>query len=141
MVPRRMAAGDRTSQPTGAAPSSGYAAPPIMGRPRTLSDATFRDTVAGSALPVLVDFWAQWNSTCKALAPSIDVLAEEYEGRAIVAKLEVDANPVTPAMFGITSVPQLLFFVDGQVASRIVGYLPIDALRAELHALLEPAGR
>ena len=103
-----------------------------MARARSLTDASFRDTVVGSRLPVLVFFWAQWNSTCKAFAPTIDDLADEYTGRVDVVRLEVDANPVIPAMFGITSVPQLLLFIDGSVQWRIVGYRRIDLIRDEI---------
>jgi thioredoxin 1 len=107
-----------------------------MPRPVTLTDSTFMDTVLGSPVPVLVDFWAQWNSTCKALAPSIDVLAEEYDGRVLVAKLEVDANPVSPSMFAVASVPQLIIFSGGVASTRIPGYRPIEVLRRELDAAL-----
>ena len=68
-----------------------------MARARSLTDAGFRDAVVGSPIPVLVFFWAQWNATCKAFAPTLDVLAEEYAGRVDVVRLEVDANPATPA--------------------------------------------
>jgi thioredoxin 1 len=107
-----------------------------MARPLTLTDSTFGARVLESPIPALVDFWASWNATCKALAPSIDVLAEEYEGRVVVAKLDVDANPQTPALFGVMSVPTLLILRGGQAVSRIIGYRRIDVLRAELDELL-----
>jgi len=107
-----------------------------MARPVTLTDSTFKDTVLGSPIPVFVDFWAQWSSTCKALSPSMDMLAEEYDGRVLVAKLEVDANPVIPAMFAIASVPQLIIFSGGEATARIPGYRPIEVLRRELDAVL-----
>jgi thioredoxin 1 len=107
-----------------------------MAKPLTLTDSTFKDTLLRSDQPVLVDFWASWNSTCKAIAPSIALLAEEYEGRVVVAKLDVDANPVTAALFGVSSVPQLLIFVGGELVTRIVGYRTIEVLRAELDGLL-----
>jgi thioredoxin 1 len=107
-----------------------------MAKPLTLNDANFKDTLPSSDQPVLVDFWASWNSTCKAIAPSITALAEEYEGRVIVAKLDVDANPVTASLFGVSSVPQLLIFEGGELVSRIVGYRTIETLRAELDSLL-----
>jgi thioredoxin 1 len=107
-----------------------------MARPLTLTDGTFRPGVLESPIPAIVDFWASWNSTCKALAPSIDVLATEYEGRVVVAKLDVDANPQTPALFGVMSVPTLLVFRDGQPVSRIIGYRRLEVLRAALDELL-----
>jgi thioredoxin 1 len=109
-----------------------------MAKPLTLTDATFKDTLLGSDQPVLVDFWASWNATCKALAPSIGALADEYEGRIVVAKLDVDANPVSASLFGVTSIPQLLIFVDAELVTRIVGYRNLEVLRAELDGLLAP---
>lgn len=103
-----------------------------MARARSLTDASFRDTVVESRPPVLVFFWAQWNSTCKAFAPTIDDLAAEYAGRVDVVRLEVDANPVIPAMFNITSVPQLLLFIGGSAQWRIVGYRRIDLIRDQI---------
>ncbi len=107
-----------------------------MAKPLTLTDSTFRARVIESPIPALVDFWAAWNSTCKALAPSIDVLAEEYEGRLLIAKLDIDANPQTPALFAVMTVPVLMLFRDGQAISRINGYRPIQVLREELDLLL-----
>lgn len=107
-----------------------------MARPLTLTDGTFRARVLESPIPAIVDFWASWNATCKALAPSIDVLATEYEGRVVVAKLDVDANPQTPALFGVMSVPTLMVFRDGQAVDRIVGYRRVEVLRAMLDELL-----
>jgi thioredoxin len=107
-----------------------------MARPLTLTDGTFPARVLEAPIPALVDFWASWNATCKALAPSLDVLATEYEGRVVVAKLDVDANPQTPALFGVMSVPTLLVFRDGQAVDRIVGYRRIEVLRATLDELL-----
>lgn len=110
-----------------------------MARPLTLTDTTFRQAVIEAPLPAVVVFWAQWNSTSKALAPTIEQLADDYQGRVIVGKLEVDANPNTAAMFGVSSVPQLLFFRNGQLVSRIVGYRPPETLRAEIDSLLQTA--
>jgi thioredoxin 1 len=107
-----------------------------MARPLTLTDSTFSDRVLESPLPALIDFWASWNATCKALAPSLDVLAGEYEGRLLVAKLDVDANPRTPALFGVMSIPTLMIFRGGQAVSRIVGYRTLEVLRTELDELL-----
>ncbi|HEX3605167.1 MAG TPA: thioredoxin domain-containing protein [Candidatus Dormibacteraeota bacterium] len=107
-----------------------------MAKPLTLTDSTFRTQVIESPLPALVEFWAVWNSTCKALAPSLEVLAEEYEGRAIIAKLDVDANPQMAALFAVMTVPTIILFRTGQATERINGYRPIQALRDQLDQLL-----
>jgi thioredoxin 1 len=105
-----------------------------MAGPVTVTDTTFRTEVIESELPTLVFFWAEWNSTCKALAPSIRVLADEDAATLRVCKLDVDANPVTPAMFGVTMVPTLMLFRAGAPLFRIVGYRRIDVLRQEIEA-------
>jgi thioredoxin 1 len=107
-----------------------------MALPVTLTDSSFRTQVIESEKPVLVFFWADWNSTCKAQAPSLRVLAEEDGERITVGKLDVDANPVTPAMFGVASVPVLMLFHRGQPLFRLVGYRRIDVLRIEIEAAL-----
>jgi thioredoxin 1 len=107
-----------------------------MALPVTVTDASFRTEVVESGTPVLVFFWAEWNSTCKAQAPTLRVLAEEDGDSIKVAKLDVDANPVTPSMFGVASVPVLMLFSGGQALFRIVGYRRLDVLRAEIEAAL-----
>jgi thioredoxin 1 len=107
-----------------------------MALPVTLTDSSFRTEVIESDKPVLVFFWAEWNSTCKAQAPTLRVLAEEDAEMIRVARLDVDANPVTPAMFGVASVPVLMLFAGGQALFRLVGYRRIDVLRAEIEAAL-----
>jgi thioredoxin 1 len=107
-----------------------------MPAPVTLTDTSFRTEVIESELPCLVFFWAEWNATCKAQAPSIRVLAEEDAASLKVCKLDVDANPVIPSMFGVSSVPQTLLFRGGQAVMRVVGYRRIDVLRAEIAAAL-----
>jgi thioredoxin 1 len=107
-----------------------------MPLPATLTDSNFRAEVIESEKPVLVFFWAEWNSTCKAQDPSIRVLAEEDADRIAVAKLDVEANPVTPTMFGVASVPVLMLFAGGQALFRLVGYRRIDVIRAEIEAAL-----
>jgi thioredoxin 1 len=107
-----------------------------MAKPLTLTDSTFRARVIESPIPALVDFWAAWNSTCKALAPSLDVLAEEYAGRVLIAKLDIDANPQTAGLFAVMTVPVLMLFRDGQAVDRINGYRTIQVLRDELEQLL-----
>ena len=107
-----------------------------MALPVTVTDSSFRAEVIESEQPVLVWFWAEWNATCKAQRPSIRVLAEEDAERIRVATLDVDANPVTPSMFGVASVPVLMLFAGGQPLFRLVGYRRIDVIRAEIEAAL-----
>src|SRR4051812_41441540 len=89
-----------------------------------LDDASFSDRIARSDRPVLVDFWAPWCPPCRALAPTIEALGEQYEGQAVVAKLDVDRSPETAAARGIASIPTVLVFRGGREVDRIVGLQP-----------------
>ena len=100
-------------------------------KPRILTDATFDQAVAAEQ-PVLVDFWAPWCGPCRAVAPAVERLAEEFAGRAIVTKLNVDENPRTAQRFGITGIPALFIFKRGQVVERLVGAQPLPNLRQAL---------
>ena len=86
---------------------------------RELDDATFQDIINQSEHPVLVDFWAPWCPPCRTLAPTIEAIAEQFEGRADVAKLDIDQNPETATAHGIRSIPTVLIFRGGQVIDRI----------------------
>ncbi|QXD13905.1 thioredoxin [Rhodocaloribacter litoris] len=103
----------------------------------TVTDSTFQDEVLNADVPVLVDFWATWCGPCRVIAPVIEQLAEEFEGRAKVAKMDVDHNPQTPMAYGIRSIPTLLFFKDGKVVDQMIGGSPSmkKALAAKLEAL------
>jgi thioredoxin 1 len=98
------------------------------GAPVHLTDATFEQAI-NSDLPVLVDFWAEWCGPCRMIAPSLEQLAQEFAGRAVVAKLNIDQNPRTPQRFGIMSIPTLYIFKNGHVVDQIVGAQPLPALR------------
>jgi len=87
----------------------------------TFTDASFEAEVLKSPIPVLVDFWAEWCGPCRMIAPLVEQLADEYAGSFKVGKLDVDGNRETPVQFGITSIPALLLFKDGQLAAKIVG--------------------
>ncbi len=98
----------------------------------TLSDATFDEEINGASTPVLVDFWAEWCGPCKVIAPILDEIASEQEGRLTVAKLNVDDAPNIARRFGVMSIPTLILFNDGEPAKRVVGAKPKAALLGEL---------
>jgi thioredoxin 1 len=87
------------------------------------TDASFEDEVVKSSVPVLVDFWAAWCGPCKMIAPVLDEIAEDYDGKLKVCKVDVDANRDVPAKFGIRGIPTLILFKDGQAAATKVGAL------------------
>jgi len=99
-----------------------------MGKPIVVTDASFSQEVLQSDVPVLTDFWAVWCGPCKAIAPIVEQLATEYEGKLKVAKLDVDNNPQTPMQYGVMSIPTLILYKKGQPVERIVGYQNKDAL-------------
>ncbi|MDI3280706.1 MAG: thioredoxin [Bacillota bacterium] len=103
-----------------------------MSGPVHLTDANFETEVLAAPGVTLVDFWAAWCMPCRAVAPVIEQLAEEYAGRAKIGKLNVDENPRMAAQFGIMSIPTLLIFKDGQVVDQIIGAQPKAVLRAKL---------
>ena len=86
-----------------------------------LSDSTFDETVGGSDTPVLVDFWAEWCGPCKMIAPTLEEIASEHEGKLRIAKLNVDDNPQTAMRFNVMSIPTLLVFREGEPVKRLVG--------------------
>jgi thioredoxin 1 len=93
-----------------------------------VSDATFDQEVLKSDQPVLVDFWAAWCGPCRALAPTVDTIATEYQGKIKVMKMDVDKNPATPGRYGVRGIPALILFKGGQVADQIVGFVPKDKI-------------
>lgn len=93
-------------------------------KPVTVDDNNFQNEVLNSSAPVLVDFWAIWCGPCKMIAPIVEEIASEYNGKLKVAKMDVDANPRTSMQYGIRSIPTLMIFKGGQVVEQIVGAVP-----------------
>ena len=105
----------------------------------TATEANFQNEVLDSSQPVLVDFWAEWCGPCKMIAPAIEELAAEFDGKAKVVKVNVDEHPSLAQQFSVRSIPTLLFFRDGKVADQLVGAAPKDALAAKLESLIAVA--
>ncbi len=99
------------------------------------TDKNFEELIA-SEKPVLVDFWAEWCGPCRMVAPVVEELAADYEGKATVAKLDVDSNPEVSMKYGIRSIPTLMFFKNGQVVDKIIGATTKSILAKKLEAQL-----
>ena len=104
----------------------------MAGNVKELDDTTFDSEIASADGPVLVDFWAPWCGPCRQLTPTIEALAEEYQGRATVAKVNTDDARQTAMKFGISSIPALFIMKDGEIVDRMVGAVPKDKLTAAL---------
>ena len=107
--------------------------------PIEITDANFEQEVVKSDLPVLIDFWAVWCGPCKMIAPLVEELAGEYQGKVKIGKVDVDNNPNISMQFGIRSIPTLLVFNGGKVVDQIIGAVPKQAIAAKLDAQLQPA--
>ncbi len=101
-----------------------------------ITDANFEELVLNSSIPVLVDFWAEWCGPCRMVGPIVDELYTEYEGKAIIGKVNVDENPNVSGKFGVRNIPTILFIKNGEVADKSVGAVPKAQLAAKLDALL-----
>lgn len=101
-----------------------------------VNDSNFEEVVLKAEQPVLVDFWAEWCGPCKMMLPIVEELSSEYEGKVIVAKVDVDSCPGISAKFGIRNIPTILFFKNGTVADKQVGAVPKNALVEKISKLL-----
>ncbi len=105
-----------------------------MAKPVVITDDTFEDVVLKADLPTVVDFWAVWCGPCKMIAPVLEEIADEYDGRLQVTKLDVDHNSQSAMQFGVMSIPTLILFKNGEAVERIVGYMP----KTKLVSKIEP---
>ncbi|MFO7722843.1 MAG: thioredoxin [Bacteroidales bacterium] len=101
-----------------------------------ITDANFEELVVKSDKPVVIDFWAVWCGPCRMIAPLIAEMGVEYEGRAVVGKLDVDSNPNVTSRFGVRNIPTVLFLKNGEVVDKQVGAVPKSVLVQKLEALL-----
>ncbi|UCC89383.1 MAG: thioredoxin [Anaerolineales bacterium] len=103
-----------------------------MSKPVHITDSTFDAEVLKSDIPVLTDFWAEWCGPCKVIAPILDQIAVEYDGRIKITKMDVDQNNQTAMQLGVQSIPTLILFKNGQAVERLVGSMPKDRLLSRI---------
>jgi thioredoxin 1 len=109
-----------------------------VGQLTHITDAAFETEIKGET-PVLVDFWAEWCGPCRMVAPVLEQIAAEQSGKLKIVKLNVDENQETPAQFGVTGIPTMILFKDGQMVERIVGFMPKPALMKKIEPHLAEA--
>jgi thioredoxin 1 len=108
-----------------------------MSAPIKVSDASFQADVLNSKNPVVVDFWAEWCGPCRMIAPALEELAGEFEGKVTVAKVNIDENPNIPTKYGVRGVPTLMIFHQGQVAATKVGALPKSKIKEWIESSID----
>lgn len=104
--------------------------------PVEITDSNFEELVLKSDKPVLLDFWAVWCGPCRMIAPIVEEMAKEYEGKAVIGKVDVDNNTAVATKFGIRNIPTILFFKDGEIIDKQVGAVPKKTLVEKLDAML-----
>jgi thioredoxin 1 len=107
-----------------------------MSNPVPVGDDDFETSVLKSDRPVVVDFWAEWCGPCKMIAPALEEIAGELDGKLTVAKMNIDDNPQTPTKYGVKGIPTLIVFKDGQVAAQKIGALPKSQLLQWLESVI-----
>lgn len=103
---------------------------------KEVSDSNFEEEILKSGTPCLVDFWAPWCGPCKMIAPILDELAKEYDGKIKIAKMNVDDNPKTPTKYKLRGIPTLILIKDGELVNQIVGFVQKEAIEAAISELL-----
>jgi thioredoxin 1 len=111
-----------------------------MNEPIHVTDAAFEKAVLKSPTPVIVDFWAPWCGPCRVIAPHLEKIAKEYEGKVIIAKVNTDENPEWAGRFGVQGIPTMLFVANGKVVYQQVGALPFGPLKQIVDKFLETVG-
>ena len=101
-----------------------------------INEANYEELVAKSDKPVMLDFWATWCGPCRTIAPIVDEVAVEYEGKAVIGKVDVDSNSEITAKFGIRNIPTLIFIKNGEMVDKLVGAVQKSAITAKLDSLL-----
>ncbi len=101
------------------------------------TDANFDEVVLGASVPVIVDMWAEWCGPCKMIEPYLDEISEEFDGKVLVARVDVDSSPGVTIRYGARSIPMLLFIKDGKVVDQLIGAVPKKHVLKKLNAILE----